>query len=382
MADNNSSKKLQIVAELKRELKEIDAAFIGIAASSKNFANNIAQAVQNMAKTSGGGSGSLSSGNNFGSGTAGYTAGSNPTPSSISNASSATQTAAPAGQGFRSNRNSSQTNAQAAAASAPSGGGKPNYYGGVAQNMVNVSNMVGGVLGAAAAYGTLGAPELSDALQLNLLANRQRFYGGAGTIQQGFAVGKNLSTAGTPTNPLDAALAANAFVGAGIMPSNPGYGNAMQGAATISNLFPGIGLQGGASAMGALNAPGSVNRLRMIGINVRNNEGTGMRSFNEIIDKLWKILSRAKGGTPTKDDIAISAMPGNALDSMLNQYFGGNENLKYSVLFALQQKAMGGTLDKMSLQTTGASSKAIESVAGLNTTLLLVIIIWRNPKDI
>ena len=54
-------------------------------------------------------------------------------------------------------------------------------------------------------------------------------------------------------------------------------------------------------------------------------------------------------------------MPGNALDSILNQYFGLDPNVRSTVISGLTQLAAGGDYSKSSLAATGASTNAITS---------------------
>jgi hypothetical protein len=146
----------------------------------------------------------------------------------------------------------------------------------------------------------------------------------------------------------------------------------MGGAALFSNLSPGVGLQGGMGAVASLNQARSVNRLRMIGINVRNTDGSGMRDVPAIIDDLYNILKNAAGGELTEQAIAVSAMSGNALDSILNQYFGDDEVLRQSVLAALVQKARTGGKKmaiagtKEELMGTGGLTQTAISTANRN----------------
>lgn len=350
MATDDAASRRATISNLKDVVTSVDQKFDSITAKAAKFYTSIQQAADKLKSISGssGGGGSANTGGGFfgggmGAGTFGYNA---------------------AGRAAIGSEDSDGTLLE--------GTHKYKYTG--FQNAL--SQFGGGVFkgGAAAlaAAGMMAMPSVPDALQLNLLANRQRFYGGAGGITGGFFTSAKLAQMGTATNPMDAAYAANNAMAYGFMPANAGaYGNALGGAALFSNLRPGSGLQGGLQAVGALNQARSVNMLRMIGINVRNNDGTGLRNVEDIVNHLWKILTNANNGKPpTRADISISAMSGNALDSILNQYFSGDENLRFSVLTALIQKASGGGLDIASLEKTGATTRAIRSTAEMNANML------------
>lgn len=205
-------------------------------------------------------------------------------------------------------------------------------------------------------------PTGQEAVGAQLLEERIRFYSGSrrGAAMQSFA-----SSVGTPTSPLDAPLATNTAIEQGLLPGlsnfaggsnrkNP-FTGILGSAALASNLAPGIGIQGGAGVVGAINAPQNVNMLRMFGINIRPGDGSKPADLASIIDQLYDILS--KSSTVTKEMIAISAMPGNALDSILNQYFGGDPVVKNVIISGLIQKAssfkskISGSLYDLGLQS-------------------------------
>jgi hypothetical protein len=202
-------------------------------------------------------------------------------------------------------------------------------------------------------------PSTQEAMNLDALANRLRFYGQSGSMRNiggAFAVQSGAAVLGTPTSAIDAAAAANQGAGQGLLPglSNYGatgtFGGVLGGAALASNLTPGLGLQGGMSAMAGLNTARNVNMLRMIGVNVRNSQGQ-MNDLPDVIGQVFKMLEQSAGtGNVTAQSIAVSAMSGNALDSILSQYFGNDAALRQTVLAGLIQMAnSGGT----SLRTAG-----------------------------
>lgn len=177
---------------------------------------------------------------------------------------------------------------------------------------------------------------------------------------------------GTGIEPEDAARAAMMGLSAGML---PGFGrnDSMSAAATFSNLAPGVGIQGGMSAAIALNQASSVNKLRMIGINVRGADGF-MRKPEDIANDVWKQLTNAAGGKKiTKDAIALSLQPGNALYSYLNQYFGESPELRMGIINAIMQKASGAELDLQSLKESGLIPDIAQSEAKRNAAASDVI---------
>lgn len=264
-----------------------------------------------------------------------------------------------------------------------------------------VRTILGGVANAGIAAMSF-LPTTQEAVMTQQLGERIRFYSGQGSnfakgtgAAQGgsgsaYAIQRNFSAAGTALTPTDAVNAINTGTGMGLMSglsnyaintnslsSGNKYSGILGGAALASNLMPGIGLQGGMAAMGSLNQAGNVNMLRMLGVQVRNKEGTTMNDLPQIIEQIYKLLARGKDITP--QDIAISMQPGNALNSLLNQYFGGDDNLKQVVLAGLVQMAntKGESLrksgSKASLQSTGGLTRAVTSTGNRSTAELSLI---------
>jgi len=222
------------------------------------------------------------------------------------------------------------------------------------------------------------APSPQKAMYTEMFGSRMGFYNRNISLENAYNMQLNAASLGLATSDMDAMYASNVAASSGLLPglknfgATQQFGGVMGGASLFSNLSPGIGLQGGMGAVAALNQARSVNRLRMIGINVRNEEGTGMRDIPAIIDDLYDILKNAAGEEPTEQAIAVSAMSGNALDSLLNQYFGNDENLRQSVLAALIQKArnkgakMAGIGTKAELAKTGGLTQTVISTANRN----------------
>lgn len=219
----------------------------------------------------------------------------------------------------------------------------------------------------------VGAAAAAQALDLNQFAenaisrSRVGFYSGQGSAAAAMSF-QTMMNRGTAIDPLDAARAAMAGASLGLNPALSNFGAIGAGAATFSNLVPGAGLAGGMQAMAALNQASSVNRLRMIGIQVRDPSTGLMRSPESIAGDLWSKINSQKSGTRaiTKQDLAISLQSGNSLDMMLNQYFGNDPVLRQGIVTALMQKASGAGLSKEELIATGALPELAASTGALN----------------
>jgi hypothetical protein len=255
------------------------------------------------------------------------------------------------------------------------------------QNLIDAGFGIGkGLTGAALAAASF-MPTTQEAVLSQQLSERLRFYGG--TKNKGaYDIQGEMSQMGTSIGPLDAALASNAGAGMGLLPGLKNFmttktsggvpTGVLGGASLVSNLVPGSGLQGGMGAVGALNQASSVNMLRMFGIQVRNADGTQMNDVASVIDQLYKILSNGKSGL-TEEDIAVSAMSGNALDSILRQYFGADENLRQAVLAGMIQKVKGKSLAKSDLLTSGGLAKGTVSTGNRSSAELKLIQSFTKP---
>jgi hypothetical protein len=240
----------------------------------------------------------------------------------------------------------------------------------------SVKNLGKGVISSA----LMAMPDPNEAIYSELTSSRLKFYSGINNAQ---AEARKLrfSQMGTPTDALDAAYASNLGADIGLLPglsnyypnakrsAGSYYGGVMGGAALASNLTPGLGLQGGMAVMGSMNQARRVNMLRMIGVNVRGIGGTNMNDLPSIIARIYELLKNANGGkNPSQNDIAVSAMSGNALDSILNQYFGDDENLRQVVIAGLMQMVnkSGGSLNKFGtpeeLSKTGGTTATASSL--------------------
>lgn len=236
-----------------------------------------------------------------------------------------------------------------------SGGGGPSVASRVMGFLGRNAVKLGGI-------GLQSLPTVEQSFEQDLLRARFGFYGG----QNANATQMNMARQGTTTDPMDAARASMTGASMGLMPGLKNFSSVAQSAAGISNLMPGVGLQGGMQAMGALNQGKNVNMLKMIGVNVRDAQGM-MRGFDDIAKDLWKTLNSQKTGAKkiSKEDIAFSLQPGNALDSMMNQYFGNDPILRQSVISKLMDLAgsggTGSSLDKKRLEQAGGTTSAVTS---------------------
>lgn len=212
-------------------------------------------------------------------------------------------------------------------------------------------------------------PSVQQAFEQDLLRSRFGFFGGANAN----ATQMQMARQGTTTDPLDAARASMIGATQGLMPGLKNFSSVAQSAATVSNLMPGVGVSGGMQAMAALNQGRNVNMLRMIGVNVRGSDGL-QRSFEDIANDLWKNINAQKTGTSkiSKEDLSMSLQPGNALASMMDQYFGNDPVLRQGVISALYQKAGGGTFTKDSVTQSGATTSAVNSQSDRNAASLNV----------
>jgi hypothetical protein len=272
-----------------------------------------------------------------------------------------------------------------------------------ARNETQFVNFEGGGLkllkNAALGIGLLSAniaaflPSTQEALNTQQIAERMRFYSNNLSSPYGnkmstvnnipgmqYSAMNQAAAQGTSVTPGDTLSAVNAGNTLGLMSglanynagrpgAKTGFSGILGGAALSSNLAPGIGLTGGMQVMANINQAKNVNMLKMIGIQTRNAEGTSMTDLPQIIQQLYTILTRNNPDI-TPEDIAVSMMPGNALDSLLDQYFGGDANTRTTVVAGLIQliKQKGkATLrtagTKGALALTGGTITAISSDA-------------------
>lgn len=241
--------------------------------------------------------------------------------------------------------------------------------GGIGRSFAAVGQLLGNGLNAVLAGADM-LPTTQEALYSDLYRRRLGFYGSSNANIQA------INAMGTPTSPLDALMAAGSGAAMGLLPGLDNYmtGNfsgITGGAALLSNLVPGAGLQAGMTGMAALNQAGNVNRLRMLGINVRSNNGKTMNDLPQIIEQLYRLMEQSAGGNFTPEDIAVSAMSGNALDSILNQYFSGDPTLRQGIIAGLVQRAktkeqLGKSGTQARLEDTGGFTSAAGGISDRN----------------
>lgn len=223
-----------------------------------------------------------------------------------------------------------------------------------------------GSLAQATLMASIQAIDPSQYIENDISRRRAGFFmgvGGTAGATAGSNVIQSMMIKGTATNNMDAARAVSLGNSSGMMSGLANYGTIANNAATFSNLTPGVGLEGGMQATIALNQASNVNKLRMIGIQVRNPATGLMNSASQVGEQIWSYLNKIKtgGGDITAKDISLSLQPGNSLDGMLNQYFGNDEVLRQGVIAFLYQKAGGGHLGKKSLQDSNAMPEVAQS---------------------
>ena len=205
-----------------------------------------------------------------------------------------------------------------------------------------------------------------DYIENDIARRRAGFYmgvGGDAGAKAGAQVIQSMMIGGTAVDKMDAARAVGFGSSNGLMTGLANYETISKSAQMFSNLTPGAGLEGGMQATAALNQAQNVNKLRMIGIQVRDPSTGLMNSAEQVGNQIWSYLMKIKtgGGKITAKDISLSLQPGNSLDGMLNQYFGNDEILRQGVIAFLYQKAGGGSLSKASLQESGAMPEVAQS---------------------
>jgi len=230
------------------------------------------------------------------------------------------------------------------------------------------SRVASATRGAAATIMAAGAVAIaSDDFIMNDIARRRYgFYGGTyGEKGANFGARniQSMMNAGTPISTLDAAQATMAGNSMGLMNGLSNYGTISSSVAGLSNVMPGVGLVGGMNAVAALNQGSSINKLRMIGIQVRDNKGF-MRGVEDIAKDVWSQLNKIRSGSKaiSTEDLSYSLQPGMSLDMMLNQYFNGDPVLREGIVAYLYQFASGKGTGTAGLNATGANPKITTAI--------------------
>ncbi len=231
-------------------------------------------------------------------------------------------------------------------------------------------NTAGTIAAAAVTAGGLALPTTDEAFRMQLYTARGSLvfgpsYGRAGGGYNGvgqFVGGDDsrrassyndtrdllnrMAKGGTVKDEFDAARSLQVMRQSGLYGgSAANAANLAMGASQMSNLTPGIGVEGAMQAQGAVQRGRSVNMLRAVGIRIRDDQGN-MKPLPQIIDELWMKLEREKrkngGSGSTLRDVQISLQPGNALATMLDNLFGNDPYLRAQVEDGLLFKAQSG----------------------------------------
>lgn len=244
-------------------------------------------------------------------------------------------------------------------------------------NLASNLGLVGKVVGALFAGYNIATdlvPSTADVLEGQLLQQRANYFlgggKGTGTItgqQNDIARAAMLSGENPQLDVLRAQIAAQSY---GL--TGGGINKLMMGAANVSNLMPGVGVEGAMRATGAMQQAYNVNMLRGIGIQIRNADGS-LKGIDEVINDVWQKICRdfkqsGQGPSPSLQQVQISLQPGNALDSMLNQYFGNDPMLKQLVANGLIYKAQGGGTQTVTVNGVTRLETMKEAVGRLGGT--------------
>ena len=269
-----------------------------------------------------------------------------------------------------------------AAAGAPQGGGNTTVF-----KQPTTAQVVAAGISATA----MALPGTDDAFKAQLYTSRAAMsLGGGGRVQAGLPgmlgglsdmSGKNgaydqtrtflnqLAKAGLMRDPLDNMRMISTFQQGGIYGgSQKNMQDIAMASSVMSNITPGIGGEGSAQAMGALNRGRSVNMLRAVGIRVRDENGNP-RPITAVVDDLWNKLEREKrktgGSGSTLQDIKTSLLPGNAIATMLDNLFGNDPYLRKQVEDGLLLKASSGGAQFSGM--SGDRMRRLAQDAGLST---------------
>jgi hypothetical protein len=223
-------------------------------------------------------------------------------------------------------------------------------------------------------------PSTADVVEANLLTQRAAFFGGTsyGNIVSQNATLAGAATLSTEDPQLDVMRAMVAAQSYGIV--SPNFQNVLTGAANLSNILPGVGMEGTIRATGAMQQARNVNLLRGIGIQLRDEQGN-LKPPDAVIDDIWKKICRdyaqaygQSAKVPSLREVQIGLQPGNSLDSMLNMYFGNDPILKQLVTNGLIYKATtAGTATAAQQAVTGGAAITQAGVAAAGGTTEAVL---------
>jgi hypothetical protein len=142
-------------------------------------------------------------------------------------------------------------------------------------------------------------------------------------------------------------------------------GSVMSGVSNVSNLTPGMGLEGTTRAYGGMQRAKSVNMLRSVGIKIRDESGN-MKPMDVIIDDLWTKICRDVmkdgKGKPTEREMLIGFQPGNSMDSMVQNLFGDDPLVYTAIKNGLIYKARtgGAAITREGALDAGMTTSAVQ----------------------
>lgn len=217
-------------------------------------------------------------------------------------------------------------------------------------------------------------PNTSAGIEQNIIGTRAGFYGygsgsGANRYNQQQTLALNTMRQGSGLNPMDASRAMMLGQSNGIGMGLSNYNQIMGGVGRMSNLMPGMGIEGSMQAFIASQQPRNVNVMKFMGIMARDPQTGKPVSPDTLASQIWNKISRERkaGSTITKDALATSLLPGGALDSLLNQVTGGDQMLRQQLEAYLYAKASGAKnmskseLTRVGLRTDYENAKAKQS---------------------
>ena len=272
------------------------------------------------------------------------------------------------------------------------GGGGGGGGGGMFRNLSEYvsQNKTGAVLyGAGTAL--MGAQSTSDMVEAQLLMQRTAAFmpkdpgltldqaafgtGGGSRYEYARRSATEMAKGGGANDPMDAFRAFAAAQSYGI--NGPNFmqragtdgqfgGSVMSGISNVSNLVPGMGLEGTTRAYGGMQRARSVNMLKGVGINIRDEQGN-LKPMDVIIDDLWKKITRDVSkdgrGAITEEQMLIAFQPGNSMDSMIQNLFGDDPLVYTAIKNGLIYKAKtgGAAITDEGALSSGMTTKAVQT---------------------
>ena len=263
---------------------------------------------------------------------------------------------------------------QIAAGGGTFSGGFSNYMqsqGGALGFLKNVGSTVLGVASSAAS----ALPTVQQAVSSQLLTSQAKFTGMQGNVN---STVQSLMGMGTTSSSTDVQQAIAQGAAEGVLPGLPGYNSQiMPGVMQLSNLTGSA--QSAMQATASLNSAGSVNTLRMMGINVRGSNGAE-RNPASIFKDIYNFAVQQSGGKLNASNISIALQPGNGLANLLDAAAGGDSTLRQALQTAALQFAQGGNLSKSSTTQTGQTTAALNSQSALNQSQFGLLAASQNPE--